>query len=105
LPGGHVEEDDKNLEETLKREILEEIGAELLDSGVIGYEKVWWHDSPKDIYYYVRYWAKVRVLNSLPNDPDGKALERLICSKEDAMEKLGYGEKGKILLKLAYQKI
>jgi ADP-ribose pyrophosphatase YjhB (NUDIX family) len=105
LPGGHIEHSDKSLKDTLSREILEEIAAKLLDCKIIGYEKVWWNDDPKKVHYHIRYLARVKLLDALPSDPDGNSLERVICSKNEAFRKLGYGEKGLILLKLAYKSI
>ena len=55
------------------------------------------------IKYQLRYWAHVKPV-SKPQDPDGKALDIEIVKLEDANEKLGWGERGQVLLDLAEKK-
>lgn len=94
LPGGHIKKNE-TAEEVLRRELLEEIAAELKTSGVLGYEKIWYEDKPKEISYFLRCWAKVKLLDQKVSDPDGKSLGRVVLPINGALQKQGYGKKEK----------
>lgn len=100
LPGGKVEIGE-NLNETLKREIIEEINAKLILSKPIAYVKSFKTKKPENITYNLRYVALVELINGKIQDPAGKAIERIICNKEKAKELLCWGERGNILIDLA----
>lgn len=102
LPGGTVEEGE-SFEETLKREVMEESACEILESQLIGYVKDTELPSGK-IKYQLRYWAEVKPLDQPINDPAGKATSREIVNINEANEKLGWGERGQVLLELAKRK-
>ncbi len=80
----------------------EESGCKVLDCGLIGYFKDTEIPSGR-IKYQLRYWAHVESLGK-PQDPDGKAIGIEIVKFEDANNKLGWGERGQILLDLAARK-
>ena len=100
LPGGKVEEGE-DLEKALAREIMEETACELIESKVFAYVKSWKESSPEKVTYNLRYYAKVKLLDQPVQDPAGKAIERILVDKNEATEKLNWGEKGKILIDLA----
>ena len=104
LPGGTIEPNE-TIAETLKRELLEEASVKLKTWEPIAYEKIWWLDSPDDLYYFLRCKATVDLLNIPVNDPDKKSMGRIIVDPEEAIKKLGYGEKGKIIINLALKLI
>lgn len=99
LPGGTVE-DGEDYETALRREVLEESACTIDEFGVFGlFEDT--NLTTGAIQYQLRYWAKVSLLDEPVNDPDGKALERLVVPYTDAAEVLGWGEKGEVLIDLA----
>lgn len=99
LPGGTVDEEEGHTE-ALIREVYEESACEVTDCGLIGYIKDTNLDTG-EIKYQLRYWATVKLLDEPVNDPDKKALERLVVAAEDMSATLGWGEKGVVLLQLA----
>lgn len=106
LPGGSVEEGE-SLEESLKREIREEVACKLLDYGPLLYIQSYKErdENKKEKYgYQVRYWANVKPLDEEVNDPDGKAIERITTTPEKALDLLDWGKKAEIYLEKAKEK-
>ncbi|MBN2101209.1 NUDIX domain-containing protein [Candidatus Dojkabacteria bacterium] len=100
LPGGHVKEGE-DIKTALEREISEEIACKLVDFGPVCYAKTYKKDSPEKVSYNLRFWAKVELLDSKVKDPDNKALRRVVVPFCEAPEKLAWGKKGEVLLRLA----
>jgi ADP-ribose pyrophosphatase YjhB (NUDIX family) len=99
LPGGTVDPGESH-EAALKREIYEESACSVTAIGLIGYIKDTQVETG-EVKYQLRYWVDVEVLDEPVNDPDKKALERLVVHPSEMVEKLGWGEKGQVLLDLA----
>ena len=99
LPGGTVEEGEDH-EQALIREVYEESACRVLEYGLIGYIKDT-NLTTGGVQYQLRYWATVELLDEDVNDPDGKALERVVVPVDQMVEQLGWGEKGAVLLQLA----
>jgi len=102
LPGGSVESGE-TFEIALKREVREEIACEVLDCAMIGYMKNIRVGQEKETYQ-LRYWAKVKLLDEPIADPCGKAVAREVVGLGTAVEKLNWGERGRILIELAAKK-
>ena len=102
LPGGTVEPNE-SFDETLRREVYEESACRVISYGLIGYIKDT-NQTTGEIKYQLRYWATVSTLDEPVNDPDGKALERVVASADKAAELLNWGEMGEILINLATTK-
>lgn len=100
LPGGKVELGE-DYQQALIREIDEETRSTVLECGVFAYQKSWDVAVPEKLSYNLRYWAIVRPEDKPLNDPAGKAVRRILVNKEEAIEKLNWGEKGKILIENA----
>lgn len=102
LPGGTIEEGE-SFDSALRREVREEIASEILEYKLIGYEKDT-EVASGYVKYLLRYVAQISLLDEQVNDPDGKALDREVIAFNETAEKLGWGERGSILLNLAQSK-
>jgi len=100
-PGGHRKEGESWME-TLKREIREEISAEVIECGSIGYLRER-NLATNEIKYFLRYWTLVRLLDEQINDSDDEKRERFVFSISEAIEKLAWGNIDQVLVKLAEQ--
>ena len=104
LPGGSIEEGE-SLNEALKREVWEESSCEIIESEFIGYMKNRVANLPDAPYsYQLRYWAKVNLSEEPIQDPCEKAIGREVVTLDEAVEKLNWGENGRILIELATRK-
>lgn len=103
FPGGKIERGESP-EETLVREIREEINAEVINFGIFAFVKSYKKTSPEKVTYNLRYWAIVNIdREEIINDPAGKALERIIVDAKNAPKILNWGKAGEILVKEAYK--
>ncbi len=97
LPGGGPESKDKNHEETLIREALEEADAIIEDIKPLGYMKITPlnQDSGEDIHYALRYVAKLKELREQTIDEAiGEIGERLLINPEEFSNYCNWGEMG-----------
>lgn len=103
LPGGSIETGE-SFEEALKREVWEESACEIVDCALIGYMKNYPVGEPSNQGYQLRYWAEVTLSDEPIQDPCGKAVGREVVTLEEAVQKLNWGENGRILIELSAQK-
>lgn len=90
LTGGKPEAKDANLEETLKREYLEELNIEIKDIYYLGYLLV---EENNERYAQVRMIAKVnKIGNNRPDLDNGKMYKRFIANQNNLKKYLQYSD-------------
>jgi len=99
LAGGTPEPYEKTMEETLRREFVEEVNTTLKNEiYYIGYQEVDECDGTP-IYAQVRMIALIEKIGKLQPDPDtGDTYERLLVSPKKAIQLLSWGEIGEKLI-------
>ncbi len=94
LGGGRPEPFDDGIEATCRRELLEEVNAEIETPVYIGYQLVDEEDGTPP-YAQVRMAALIRRIGEKKPDPDnGKTYDRYMVSPERAAELLNWGDVG-----------
>lgn len=90
LTGGKPEIEDKNFEETVKREYLEELNVALEDIHYLGYLRVEEND---EVYAQVRMIAKIKAIGEIRPDVDtGKTYGRYMSDLNDVKKNLNYAD-------------
>lgn len=91
LTGGKPEKNDKNYEETLKREYLEELNVTLVDVFYLGYLLV--EDDNNEKYAQVRMVAKIKNIGeNKPDSDNGKIYKRFMSNIENVKDYLNYAD-------------
>lgn len=89
LPGGRPEVFDKNKEETLIRETLEEVNTEIKNIKMVGYQTI--TDQNGKLHVQVRMTALIDKIGEKQADPDnGQTYDRLLTTPERAIELLNW---------------
>lgn len=94
LPGGKPEPEDSRMEDTLKRELDEEVNVSACNIVMLGYQLV---DEQNNIppYAQVRMAAKITRIGAKRPDPDtGRTYDRVFASPKRAAELLNWGDVG-----------
>ena len=100
LPGGTPEKRETP-EETLIREVDEEASLDLQDIRPLGYQKIENLDNG-DIFYQLRYFAKVKKIKTQTIDPaNGKINRREFVSPKDFSKYCSWGNVGEEVVRLA----
>lgn len=97
LPGGSVETNE-TLEQTLKREMIEECNMEVISWEPLGYQVVTEPDG--QIVPQFRAYAKLRKLGEFVNDPGGNVIGNTLFPLDQVNEKIDYGDIGERIVEL-----
>jgi ADP-ribose pyrophosphatase YjhB (NUDIX family) len=101
LAGGRPEPCDDSIEDTLRRELLEEINVSIHEPRIVGYQLVDEGDGSSP-FAQVRMVAMVDEIGEARPDPDsGCTYGRFLASPLQAVELLGWGEVGYLQIKAA----
>ena len=101
IPGGHPEKGE-SLEDTLKREVSEEVDIEVLDIKPLGVVKVEFSDDLGKVIYQSRFIAKFSKFKPQTPDPaNGKTWERKFIPVDKITEYVKWGEIGDAMFKKA----
>ena len=101
LAGGTPEQFDDNMEETLRRELIEEVNTTIHNPIIVGYQKVD-EENGTPPYAQVRMTAIIDEIGEVRPDPDnGEIYERLLTTPEKAIKLLNWGSVGESQIKEA----
>ncbi len=104
LIGGGVEKQDKNYEETLIREALEEADLDIKDIQRLGYITIHYQGKEKD--KQLRFIARVNKINPLTIDPAENDINEVeFINPKDFEEYTQWGENGIFQLNKALEKL
>lgn len=93
---GGTPESGETYEETLHREVYEEVNCQISDLHYLGYQTVEGDGKP---YAQLRYIAKLtKIGKNRPDLDGGKMCERILVPAEEAGDVLDYGEEGKEII-------
>ena len=98
--GGKPEKEDKTFEDTLIREVDEEVDLEIKDIQRVGYIVSYKKESPEEKEYSLRYVAKVKKINPQTPDPAyGEVTRRKFIFPKDFDKYCGWGDNGEFQIK------
>lgn len=95
LTGGRPEIEDKSIEDTLKREFIEEANITIKNIHLLGYQLVDENSEVKP-YAQVRMIAQIdKIFDNRPDLDNGKLYKRVFKSPKETINLLNWGEVGK----------
>lgn len=101
LAGGKPEESDNDIEDTLRREVKEEVNSTIYGPEMLGYQAVD-EENGKPIYAQVRMVALIDKIGEVLPDPDnGLTYERLLTHPSKAIKYLNWGTSGELMINQA----
>lgn len=102
--GGGIEKEDKTLEDTFIREVIEEADLEIEDIKRIGYIKSFPRKNSNDVNFQARFVARVKKINPQTIDPaEGTMNERKFIPIEKFDKYTGWGENGDFQVRRALE--
>ncbi|MCI9279370.1 MAG: NUDIX hydrolase [Bacilli bacterium] len=103
IPGGHPEKNE-TLEETLKREVLEEVNIIISDISYLGFQEV--NGDTKDSYAQVRMLATIKSIGEERPDPaEHETYQRILIPLKELNNYLNWGSVGDEMTQQALNKI
>lgn len=103
LTGGRPEIKDKSMEETLKREFIEEANIIIENIHFLGYQLVNENNGIKP-YAQVRMIAQIdKIFENRPDLDNGKLYKRVFKTPEETIKLLNWGETGKKQIEAAVE--
>lgn len=94
LAGGKPEKTDKDIEDTLRRESIEEVNTTLKEIHYLGYQQVD-EGNGMPVYAQIRMIALIDKIGPLQPDPDnGKTYDRILTTPENAIKLLNWSKAG-----------
>jgi len=98
LPGGKTEPGE-SLNETIQREIEEELNMKVVSWEPLGYQKLTrpWDNTPT---YQFRVYAKLEKIDDFSNDPGGSVIGHRIVELDNLNKFIKYGKVGDRLISL-----
>ncbi len=103
IPGGHPEKNE-GLEETLKREVLEELNVTIKNISYLGYQEV--IGDTKDSYAQVRMLATITSIGKEKPDPaENEIYKRHLINLENLNDYLNWGSVGEEMTHQALNKV
>ena len=99
--GGTPESFDSSKEDTLKRELIEEVNTTINEPIMVGYQLVDEENGIKP-YAQVRMMAMIDEIGEVKPDPDnGKVYQRVLTTPKRVVDLLGWGEVGRLQVEAA----
>lgn len=103
IPGGTPEKGE-TIEETLKRELIEEADVEVKNIKILGAQKVYPEGKPKEYAYQVRCICELdKILPQTPDPDDNKNWERKFVPASKITEFVKWGITGKAMFRDAIE--
>ena len=94
--GGTPESFDKDVEATLRREMIEEVNTTLKSEVVVVGHQIIENDGNRPPYAQLRMTALIdNIGEKLPDPDNGEIYDRVLVNPQKAIELLGWGEVGK----------
>lgn len=98
LAGGTPEAFDNGMEQTLRRELIEEVNTTIHAPIPLGYQEVD-EENGKPIYAQVRMVAMIDKIGERKPDPDnGKIYGRILTHPKNAIKLLNWGTAGELMI-------
>lgn len=97
LPGGKTEEGE-TIEQTLKRELAEEMNYSVVDWRPLGYQRL--TNSSGDSVYQVRLYAKIEKIGNFIADIGGGVVGHKFVDLSQLNDEIQYGKVGQRLIKM-----
>ena len=100
LVGGHIEKDE-TFEQTLIREVQEEINMRVLKFGSVGVQEVTPPNGKTE--FQLRYWATVEPIGKFEKDPARSVTEIKLIKPRDYKNYFDWGEIGERIIQRAIE--